>query len=773
MKIILKIFIVLLLLGALALVSVGGFFAYFWSSNLPFIGSLAYYQPPQITEVYGDDGTLIGEFYRERRKVVPFAEIPAHVIQAFLAAEDANFFKHPGLDWKGILRAMVKNLMAGRVEQGGSTITQQVTKSLLLKEQERTFRRKVREALLSLQLEKRFTKNEILYFYLNQIYFGEGAYGIEMAARTYFGKSTRELTLGEAAILAGLPKAPSRYSPKRNLELAKARQGYVLKRMLEEGMIGEKEYEEALKEPIHVHRVYQAPQIGPYFLEHVRKLLTNKYGEEVVYRGGLKVYTTLDPKMQSFAEAALQKGLKEVDRREGYRGPLDTLPKDKWPEFLARSMEIFKENPPAIGDVVQALVVKVEKDQVWVRIGEKEGVLRLQGEDWVRKTYVHPETGERKRKLGAPLINMGDIIEVRIISPGLPGRPWQVAIDQTPLVQGALFCMEPKTGYVRAMVGGYDFKQSQFNRATQARRQPGSSFKPIVYTAAIDSGMTPSTVVLDAPIVLSTGGQIWAPKNYRDTYIGPTTLRNALAKSLNVVTVRVLKSIGVKKAVEYAKKMGIHSPLEPNLALALGASGVYVYEMVTAFCTLANLGKLVEPIYIKAVLDNEGDILEQNVPNPQEVLSPDTAYVMVDMMKAVITEGTGWKVKALGRPAAGKTGTSNDLRDAWFVGFVPDLAAGVWVGYDDYRPMGQGETGGIAAAPIWLYFMAEALKDKPIKDFEVPEGVVFVKMDESTGEVKEAGEGTVSAFKTKEGKPVVGGHIQDGLHEEFLLRDME
>ncbi len=773
MRILLKLFLFLLILGGLCLAGVGAFFVYLWSSNLPFIGALAYYHPLQITEVYGDDGTLIGEFYQERRKVIPLEQVPAHVLQAFLAAEDANFYRHPGIDYKGIVRAFLKNLLAGKIEQGGSTITQQVTKSLILKETERTLKRKVREALLSLQVEKRFTKNEILYFYLNQIYFGEGAYGIEMASLTYFGKGTGQLTLAEAALLAGLPKAPSRYSPKSNFELAKARQGYVLKRMLEEGMITEGEYESALNERLEIVKNPQVPKIAPYFLDHVKKLLLQHFGEEVLYRGGLKVYTTLDPRLQIMAEAAIRKGIGEVDKREGYRGPLEVLPKGRWGQFIAESEKSLREQPPLLGDIVPALVTRVEKEHVWVKIGEREGILSLKGKDWINKTYVHPETGERKRPKGRAPIMEGDVIEVRIVSLAPPGRPWEVEIDQTPLVQGALFCMDPHTGYVKALVGGYDYKKSQFNRAIQAKRQPGSSFKPIIYTAAMDSGMTPATVVIDAPIVIGTGGRLWAPKNYDNTHIGATTLRNALARSINVVSVKVMRQIGVKKVVEYAKRMGITSPLEPNLSLALGSSGVHVYEMAKAFSAFATNGKVPEPLYIKLVLDNEGDILLQNAPILQEAISPETAAVMTSMLKGVITEGTGWRIRALGRPAAGKTGTSNDLRDAWFIGFVPDMVAAVWVGYDDFRPMAEGQTGGVAAAPIWLYFMAEALKESPPKDFPTPEGVVFLRMDPTTGRISEGQEGVFQAFREDNLPGPQPQMLQDGALEDFILKDME
>ncbi len=758
MKVLFRFLIFLALLFVTLCTIFAFLFIYFWSSNLPFIGSLRYYHPPEVTEVFSDDGVLIGEFFKERRRVIQYRDIPEHVIMAFVAAEDANFFKHPGLDIKGIIRATIKNILAGRIEQGGSTITQQVAKSLLLKEQERTLKRKVREALLSLQLEKRFTKEEILYFYLNQIYFGEGAYGIEMAARTYFGKGARELTLAEAAILAGLPKAPSRYSPKSNFELARSRQQYVLKRMYEEGMIERETMEAALRADIQI-KYFKQPSIAPYFLDHIRKILAQKYGQEAVLTEGYRVYTTLDTRLQAHAEAALIKGLKEVDKREGYRGPIQNIPKGAWQDYIRSSKERFLENPPAVGDVIQALVVDIRSDgTVLVKIGDKEGVFSIKDESWIQRRYVNPEAPSQIKRDGNP-IKVGDIVEVRLISPPFPGRPWAVAIDQTPQVQGAIMCMEVETGYVRAMVGGYDYKTSQFNRVTQAKRQPGSAFKPIVYAAAMDYGMTPATVFVDEPFVAwSGGGKVWAPQNYGDKYVGPTSLRNALAKSINVVSVKVLKRIGVGRAVAYAKLMGIESELDPNLALALGASAVHPYEMVKAFSVFATNGDLVEPIYIKRILDREGDVLEEFEPRRKRVLSPETAYVLTDMMKAVVNEGTGWRVKALNRPVAGKTGTSNDLRDAWFIGYTPEYVVGVWVGYDDYRPMRAGETGGSAAAPIWLYFMKEALEGRPIRDFAVPPGVVFYKMVDVGGGDHEV----LQAFK--EGTEPRGG-IQDVIVE--------
>lgn len=711
---------------------------YVWSSNLPYIGSLREYNPPIITEIYSSDGETIGRFWEEKRIVIPLEEIPRHLIHAFIAAEDARFYEHEGVDITGIVRAFLKNVKARKIEQGGSTITQQVTKSLLLKNPEKTYRRKVREATLSLQIEKEFSKERILYLYLNQIYLGHGAYGVEAAARTYFKKRALELNLAESALLAGLTQAPSKYSIFSHFGRAKVRQKYVLERMRDEGYITPEQEEEAFKAEISVSEGAENPfYLAPYFTEHIRRYLEEKYGRELLYKGGLKVYTTVNLEMQRASQASLLKGLLELDKREGYRGPIKHLAPEGIDAFKQEAQERLHEDPPRVGDVVQALVEKVDdqKKQIILHLGEGKGILPLSEMKWARKP--NPEVPYYAAALKRPseVLQVGDVILVRIQEKGESASSWRVSLEQDPEIQGAVYCMDAHNGRVKAMVGGRDFTLSQFNRAIQARRQPGSAFKPIIYAAALDWGMNPATVILDAPYVstMNPDEEIWRPKNYKEKFYGPTLFRSALILSRNVITVKILKQIGVPYAIEYANKMGIESELSPDLSLALGSSGLSLEEITKAYLVFANGGKVVEPIYVNKVEDRNGRIIEENHASVRKSISEETAFVMTDLLQAVIREGTGWRVRALKRPAAGKTGTTNDLRDAWFIGFTPKLVTGVWVGYDDRRPMGKGETGSRAASPIWLYFMSEVLKDKPVEDFQVPEGVVFSKIDAKTG----------------------------------------
>jgi penicillin-binding protein 1A len=711
---------------------------YIWSSNLPYIGSLKEYNPPIITEVFSDDGEVIGRFWEEKRIVVPLEQVPEHLINAFIAAEDARFFKHEGVDILSIARALIKNLVAGKIEQGGSTITQQVTRSLLLKNPKRTYKRKAREALLSLQIEKNFSKERILFLYLNQIYLGHGAYGVEAAARTYFNKSAAELNLSESALLAGLPQAPSRYSPITHLERAKARQKYVLERMREEGYIEETEEEEALNAELQIEENEERSfSKAPYFAEHVRKYLEKRYGRELLYRGGLKVYTTLNLKMQRVAQAALDKGLRELDKREGYRGPLRHLSAEEMKAFREERAGAMEQDPFETDSIFEGLVEKVDdqKGEVIISCGERRGLLTLSEMKWARAP--NPEVPYYAESLKSPskALKTGDVVLVRIKEKGMPPFDWILSLEQDPEIQGALLSMEVKSARVRAMVGGRDFDVSQFNRAIQSRRQPGSAFKPIIYAAALDNGMNPATVIIDAPYI-SKGSQeeeLWRPKNYKKKFFGPTLLRTALIMSRNVITVKILREIGVLHAIEYAERMGIESELSPDLSLALGSSGISLYELTRAYLVFANGGRLAEPFFINRIVDRSGQVIEENQPFLREAISKETAHVMTDLLRAVIQEGTGWRIKALKRPAAGKTGTTNELRDAWFLGYTPSLVTGTWVGYDDRKPMGKGETGSRAASPIWLYFMSQVLKDQPVEDFAVPEGVVFAKIDSKTG----------------------------------------
>jgi len=729
----------------------GAYFWYIWSANLPIIDSLKEYRPPIISEIFSDDGEVIGRFWEEKRIVVPLERLPQHLIQAFVAAEDARFFHHEGVDIISIFRAFFRNLTAGKIEQGGSTITQQMTRSLLLKNTERTYRRKVREAILSIQFEKNFSKKHILFLYLNQIYLGHGAYGVEAASRTYFNKHASELSLAESALLAGLPQAPARYSPVAHFDRAKARQKYALERMAAEGYITGEQLKNNLEARLDIHTMAENTfKKAPYFTEHVRRYLIEKYGRDLLYRGGLKVYTTLSLKMQRSAEQALKKGLSELDKREGYRGVIRQLAPDEILDYNEEAIRKFADTPPEIGSVVEGLVEEVndERNDVIVRIGEYKAILPLSGMKWARKPDSEVAYYAVSVKKPSEVLRQGDIVLVRLLKQIVPPLPvasqqpagrlhpeWEVSLEQSPEIQGAIISIVPETGEVKAMIGGRDFSLSQFNRAIQSRRQPGSAFKPIIYAAALDHGMSPGEILIDAPYISDRNPdeEVWKPKNYKGKFFGPTLFRTALAKSRNVITIKILKRIGVKYAIKYARNMGIESQLSPDLSLALGSSGVSLIEITRAYSVFANGGTLVRPIFVKRIEDRSGRIIEENQPEAIEVISKETAYVMTDLLKAVIQEGTGWRARALKRPAAGKTGTTNSLWDAWFIGYTPGLVTSVWVGYDDRKAMGKGETGSRAASPIWLNYMADVLEGLPVVDFHAPDGVVFAKIDAETG----------------------------------------
>ena len=713
---------------------------YLWSSNLPYIGSLKDYNPPIITEIFDDNSQVITRFSDERRILVPLEEISYHTIKAFIAAEDDRFFQHKGIDLLSIVRAFFKNIKAGKIAQGGSTITQQVTKSLLLKNPARTYKRKVREALLSLQIEREFSKEEILYLYLNQIYLGHGQYGVEAASQTYFGKKASELSIAESALLAGLAQAPSKDSPIKHFNRAKTRQKYVLERMKAEGFISEKEYDEALATPLHIQPDKdEALEKAAHFIEHIRRIIERKYGRHLLYKGGLKIYTTVDLEMQVAAKDAVVRGIREFDKREGFRGPIGRVSPGDENLFTQQMGERLKTNPLGVGAVTEGMVVEVDskKKETLVRMGDQLGLLPLSGMKWARMVDIEKAYFETKLEDPADVLAPGDIILVKAVKK-LDGSPgWVLSLEQTPQAEAALICLDAKTGQVKGMVGGVDFSKSQFNRATQARRQPGSAFKPIIYTTALDHDFTPSSIIIDAPFISPIGKEeedrLWKPKNYKERFFGPTLFRTGLIKSRNIITIKILQKIGVSNAVNYAKGMGIESALNADLSLALGSSGTSLLELTRAYSVFANNGMLVKPIFITKVVDRNGKILEESHPSFTESLSPETTAVMTDLLQAVVKEGTGWRIKALKRPVAGKTGTTDDLRDAWFLGFTPSLITGVWVGYDDRRPMGKGETGSRAASPIFLYFMQDVLKGKPIVPFENPEGIVITKIDAKTG----------------------------------------
>ncbi|QXE89837.1 penicillin-binding protein 1A [Geomonas subterranea] len=765
-----------------------GYFFYLLGA-LPKVDRLADYRPPILSQVYGQDGTLVGEFYLERRTVVPVDKMPKRLIQAFVSAEDSNFYQHKGIDYLGIARAAVKNLISMRKKEGASTITQQVAKSMLLTP-EKKFSRKLKEAILAKRMEERLTKDEILYIYLNQIYLGAGAYGVQLAAETYFGKEVDKLNLAEMAMLAGLPKAPNSYSPIKHLERAKERQGYVLERMVKEGYITQAEAEYAKATPIVIQPLKKVnAEQSAYFLEQVRQQLVEKYGEERLYKDGLKIYTTMNAEMQRGAYDSVVNGLKAVDKRQGFRGAARYLAETEVEPFCKKVEDDIDELSLKQGAVYQGVVTGVDpaKRELTVRVGDRTGTLPKKNMEWAGKVELVNSYGKPQAKRA---IGLGAVLELQVKEPDKNRAGAVFALDQVPEAQAALIAIDPMTGGVRAMVGGYDYKKSQFNRAMQAKRNPGSAFKPVIYAAALEHGMTTASIIDDSQVEYESGGdKAWKPKNYDNVYRGPVTMREALTNSINVVSVKILEKIGVGTAIDYAKKLGITSPLASNLTLALGSSSVTPMELTSAYAVFASGGYRTTPYFVTKVLDRDGNVLEEvqepkvpvfgkmssaaadapaegdgeegaappAVPQPgQPVLSeasggvvpvipPETAFIMTNLMESVVSSGTGGRARALGRPVAGKTGTTNDMKDAWFVGYVPQLVAGVWVGYDQERSLGSGGSGGQAAAPIWTEFMQRALAGVPVKSFPTPGNVTFALIDPRNGHL--AKEGTPGAVQ--------------------------
>ncbi|MGE4542662.1 MAG: penicillin-binding protein 1A [Pedobacter sp.] len=722
------------------------------SASLPKVDTLADYSPPIVTTIYSDDAQIISEFAQERRILVPIAKIPRQLVQAFVAAEDSKFFQHRGIDLISITRAAIKNMLAGGIRQGGSTITQQVAKSLLLTP-EKKFSRKFKEAILAWRMEQKLSKEDILFLYLNQIYLGHGAYGVQAAAENYFGKNVDALTLEECAILAGLPQAPSRYSPFRHYDKAKNRQTYVLSRMVEDGYITRQQADEAGAKKVTIQPRNDRQIAGAaYFTEQVRRYLEEQYGSEIINTGGLKVYTTMNVAMQQAAQLSVQANLIQHDLRCGYRGPLRILDAKQEAAFLSKQDEIYSQ-APAEKSVVEGVLVGAKGNNAQVRIGRFTGNLPLDKGGLANKLRVGPRGQTVKRsKERALTLPVGSVLQVKIENNSPEGLIF--SLYQEPAAQGAFIVLNPHSGEVKALVGGYDFAQSQFNRAIQARRLPGSAFKPLIYAAALDKGYTPATIMLDTPIIYREQGEDgteteWKPKNYAENFTGVTTLRQALAHSYNVVTVKMLQDIGVGYAINYAKKLGIESPLNRDLTLALGSSAVSPMELARAYCVFANGGVLIRPVYITRVVDRYGKILESTDPadfpagpgpgqkliqqSPQRVLSPETAYLVTNLLESVVKDGTGYRARALQRSVACKTGTTNDQKDAWFVGYSPRLLAVSWVGYDQERSLGPRETGSKAAAPAWVEFMQKTLQNQPNEEFPVPDDIEFRPIDPATG----------------------------------------
>jgi penicillin-binding protein 1A len=709
------------------------------SKGLPKISSLTDYHPSVITTVYSDDNQKIAEFYKERRVVVPLERIPKQLQEAFIAAEDSRFYKHRGIDLFSIMRAFFKNLEAGTIVQGGSTITQQVTKSFLLTP-ERSYERKIKEAILAYRIDKSFSKEDILYLYLNQIYLGHGAYGVQAASENYFGKSVDALNLAECAILAGLPQAPSRYSPFHYPERARQRQIYVLNRMQDEGFISGEEASEAINKILDIQprRNWYLEKV-PVYTEDIRRYIEKKYGAKALYTQGLKVYAAVNVGMQKIARDEIQHGLKALDRRQGYRGPLKSLGPDEIETF---SRQLEKEQalkPLTQGSRTQGVVIDVDDQAgtVTVRMGRHRGVINIKDMRWARRPNIALTSAQARLRRPGDALAVGDVILVEVKDKGPKADIWTLDLDQVPNVQAALVCIEAGTGLVKTMVGGRDFLQSQFNRAVQSRRQPGSAFKPVIYAAALDKGYTPASTIIDSPIVFKDEEHdfTWKPKNYGKKFYGPTLMREALAKSRNVVTIKILQDIGIDYVIDYSRKLGIESELSRDLSIALGSSGISLLEIVRAYSVFANQGFEVQPAFITKIEDRHGNILEEMNPVRRKVVDAGTAYIMTSLLEGVVKFGTGQRVRALGRPVAGKTGTTNNLYDAWFVGYTPRFITGVWVGYDREQPLGKGETGSRAASPIWLGYMKRILENEPVRVFQVPEGIVFAKIDAETGKL--------------------------------------
>jgi penicillin-binding protein 1A len=706
--------------------------------NLPDVSELEHFEPNIISTVLADDGSVIKEFAIERRVEVPYEKIPPVLKQAIVATEDPRFFRHHGVDFRGILRAFVANLKQGRIRrlQGGSTITQQLARQLFLYSQQ-TLSRKLKETYLALQIERKYPKEKIFEMYCNQCYLGHGVYGVETAANLFFGKSVSDLTLEEAALIAGIFRGPEIYSPYTNAEVTLRRRNHVLNRMAEEGFISKEEAEEAKKKPLVVlplHR--QSSEFGAYFFEEVRKYVEKKYGADLLYRSGLKIYTTLNPQMQTWAEEALLRRLREIDKLRGWRKDKRNLLQEEKVDLKKAWLPGWRLAPLKPGDIVQAIVLSVTKKEAQVRIRDYEGLITNRDIAWTRTDNLEK------------LVQPGDVIQIEIKEVDEASKKFVASLDQEPLLEGAFLAIEPQTGEIKAMVGGYSFNRSKFNRATQALRQVGSAIKPFLYVAALENGFTPASQIVDEPVnfIDRWTGQPWSPQNYDRKYKGMVTLRIGLEESRNVVTAKLLDYISPQLGVEYCRKFGITSPIYPYLSLSLGAFEISLLELVSAYTVFPNKGVRARPYFIRRIEDRQGNLIEENQPETETVISPQMAYMMTYLLKGVIERGTAEAASPLlkDKALAGKTGTTDDFTDAWFIGFSPSLCAGVWIGFDTKVSIGDRMAGAVAALPVWIEFFKKVIESEKkmaegngqefiYEDFEVPPNLSFVTIDRKTG----------------------------------------
>ncbi len=894
-------FFILAVLGSAGITVAGSGAYWLFSVEVPDLFEISQYRPLGVTQILGSGAPdasgrpeVLAEFYKERRYLLPPEKMPELVVRAFVSAEDDRFFEHQGFNVAAILRAAIANFKAGHVVQGGSTITQQVAKSLLLTS-EKSFTRKFKEVILASRMEKNLTKQQILYLYLNQIYLGNGAYGVEAAARAYFRKTAAELSLAEAAILAGMPQAPGKYSPLLSPGQAKRRQLYVLRRMYENKYITQSQMAEAGDAPLKVYRADESSkgEVG-YFVEHVRRQLLSKYGEKSLYEDGLTVRTAASREMLHASYRSLQDGLRQIDKRMGFRGPIQRVTAAPEQEkFLAEARKalireslefeaLTREGELDLGVALQLAGVKsdlelLKPDSLYramvlsvddkrktasVAIGAAKGEIPLELMKWARPARSDGQgAGGPEPSVVSKLLRSGDVIWVRLATSAERTAknlgPQALALEQKPEVQGALMSIDVATGRVIAMQGGYDFKDSEFNRAVQAARQPGSAFKPFIYSAALEKGFTPASIIVDAPIVYADGDEgKWKPANYEEKFYGDTTMRLSLIKSRNVPTIKLVQAVKVSEVIDYVKRLGMTGDFSPDLSIALGSAAVNLYDLTKLYAVYPRLGRSLVPVDILSVFDRDGKELEKaqeqpaltasawkslmdsnqlpgtpsenenstssaetaeaapdqaateeqrysefhgplerrnfdllkklgvgNYPTakfPNQVIDPRVAFVMTHLMSEVITFGTGSEARNLGRPSAGKTGTTNDYLDAWFMAYTPQVVTGVWVGYDSQRPLGSGETGGRAALPIWLSFMKEAMKSYPPQEFEVPQGVTFATIHGENGKILTSGapgavseafiSGTVPSTGAAGGNNEASDSAENG---DFLKEDMQ
>ena len=773
-RIIKNIFILILSLGLFATISI---VAVLWafSNNLPDYKFLKNYKPPVSSKVYSGEGELVNDFSTEKRIFVPYKAIPKKVINAFLSAEDKNFFYHPGVDAKGVLRAVinnVSNIIASRRLEGASTITQQVAKNFLLTN-EVSFNRKLKEAILAFRIERALSKERILELYLNQIYLGEGTYGVASASLEYFDKSISELNYEESALLAALPKAPSRYNPYKNIELAKFRRDLVLNNLLENNYINSKEHFKFTNNKISLKKRKKIfLEDARYFVEDIRKSVIDKFGFEKVYKQGLNINTPINLELQKIATQSLRRGLINYDKRKGWRGPI--LNKKKFINWND-GLEKFRLEKSINWDL--AIVKKIDKFSIKIETDKKvEGFIKYENISWTKKEFKE-------------LLNIGDIIYVESLNKK------NFILRQLPEVNGGIVVMDPFTGRVLALSGGFSFKKSEFNRATQALRQPGSAFKPFIYALALENGYTPSTLILDAPLVLEQGFDLkmWKPENYGKKFYGPSTLRMGLEKSRNLMTVRIAQNLGLKKIVKFSKQLGIYENPNELLSISLGSAETTLLKLTSAYCSFVNGGKLINPIMIDRIQDGEGNtilnnekkkcldcdqisFLSKKYPNIEDdflqIFSPETAYQMTSILEGVIQNGTGKKLKDLNMELGGKTGTTNGNTDTWFVGFTSKLVIGVYVGSDNPKSLGKYETGAKTALPVFKTFVKNAVKKEEARPFKVADNILMMVIDPITGKKAEiqSKKTIIESYKSKPKKVIKNLDINNRLKNNNILK---